>query len=281
MLRNEHATKLKIIKSWLGNSGRASTVVLTIFGLVVSTAMVMYAMDAELKSAESKTGVQTVAGAATNAAGQDQAVSPAELSGQDYAAMMEKDFVRMEDKYAAATPPDTGIGGDNGPATPPLDQAFPSDMIPANDDTAVKIDEILSLAPTLELDDPTGGQALGKAALGVYQGWTFLKLAAIDLPSLPAGESYVAWLQEPVVGQSISAGRLDYNATTSQAVLYFDEPRDLSAYRTVFVARQANGAVVPNKVIISGQFPTDAAFTITTEDIMSARGTSTNSMPGN
>ena len=135
----------------------------------------------------------------------------------------------------------------------------------------VTVGQLFAVAPNIILNNVAGGGSIGKAWLVVFDGRTYLRVGAINLPAPAAGEAYQAWLLNSASPSDfVSAGPLQYDATSSQATLFFMADSDKSAYRKVVVTLGSTGAD-PNTAnhIIEGIFAPDTSLTVTLDQIMS------------
>jgi hypothetical protein len=135
--------------------------------------------------------------------------------------------------------------------------------------------ELFALAPDAILEDRMGSGAIGKAALAVYEGTTYLRVAAIGLPAPTAGSAYYAWLsRDESKGEFIVAGAMDYDPAASQARLSYAHPGDISGYRRVIVTAGPPGSGVETNRVLEGAISDDALPYVTRDDINRSRAAS-------
>ena len=157
---------------------------------------------------------------------------------------------------------------------PPLDQAFPGNDEAGDSGISVKLDEIFALPPVIMLEAKNGNAAVGKASMAIYNGMTFHKLAAINLPPLNLGYYYAAWLKNPDTDEYHFTGQLEYEASSSSASLFHEATYDLSTYATVIISRESQTAEAPRplgETVLEGNFPADSDLHISDEDILNFR----------
>ncbi len=189
----------------------------------------------------------SLAPAAQNPAAAKSSETVVPMTEAQYNQQMSKNFQRASGTAASTSPskiqaPDTGTQKATG--------TFQE--INVNFDLGA----LFSASPQISLADQSGGNAAGEAWMAVYQGNTFLRLGAINLPA-PAGDThYEAWIAKAPAGTAfIDAGPLTFDTASGGAILTMATEGDQSEYRTVYISRETGqNAVKPANIIMSGTF---------------------------
>lgn len=138
--------------------------------------------------------------------------------------------------------------------------------------TATPAESIVQVPPTA-----VAAQSFGRVSFGTAStmGDT-LTLQASDLPSLGAGQSYVAWLQNTGTDDALRVGALPINALGSGTLTYTDaEGRFLPGlFNAVIITREAEAADTPSdEVVYTGSYPVEIAQALTAILVDSGDGT--------
>lgn len=134
-----------------------------------------------------------------------------------------------------------------------------------NDKQLEMISSILNKAPSIELKGVNGSMAIGKAAMAVYGNKTYLKIAAINMPNLPINHEYKAWLvNDDKTNDKIPAGIINFEASTSNATLFFVTDGDKSDYKKVAITLDSKENISPQTSfsIIEGRFEDSVDFNV-------------------
>ena len=126
-------------------------------------------------------------------------------------------------------------------------------------------DAVLAKAPSIELKDVSNSGATGTAWIGVYQGKTYHRVEAQNLPQLPGDSFYEGWMvKNPATGDFFSTGKMTYNPATKEATLNFFTDGDKSEYRFVVITSEPNdGNPKPDVHIIEERFPPTVDLSLT------------------
>ena len=131
-------------------------------------------------------------------------------------------------------------------------------------------DTIIAKAPSINLKDVSKSGASGTAWLGVYNGKTYHRVIAKNMPVLSGNDFYEGWLvKNTVTGDFFSTGKMAYNSTTKEARFDFVTNGDKSDYRFVVITSEPNdGNPKPDKHIIEERFPATANLQVSLGDAM-------------
>lgn len=128
-------------------------------------------------------------------------------------------------------------------------------------------ESIIAKAPSIELKDVSQSGASGTAWLAVYNGKTYHRVIAKNMPPLPGTDFYEGWLvKNPATGEFVSSLKMDYNPVTREARLDFVIDGDKSDYRRVVITSEPDdGNPAPDKHIIDGKFDANVTLTISSD----------------
>lgn len=157
---------------------------------------------------------------------------------------------------------------------PSVDEA----MTEKEGDAMVKdenFEAVIAKAQSITLKDVAQSGASGAAWLAVYEGKTYHRVMAKNLPPLPGNDFYEGWLvKNPVPGGFFSTGKLSYNPQTKEGKLDFVVDGDKSDYRFVVITSEPDdGNPAPDKHIIEERFGASAnLFVIALDAMMEKEG---------
>ena len=131
-------------------------------------------------------------------------------------------------------------------------------------------DAVIAKAQSIALPDVSQSGASGTAWLAVYNGKTYHRVIAKNMPALPGTDFYEGWLvKNPVPGGFISSGRMEYNPSTKEARLDFVVDGDMSDYRFVVITSEPDdGDPAPDKHIIEARFPAGVNLLVSSDAMM-------------
>ncbi len=129
---------------------------------------------------------------------------------------------------------------------------------------------VIAKAPSINLPDVSKSGATGTAWLAVYNGKTYHRVIAKNMPPLPGTDFYEGWLvKNPVPGGFISSGKMKYDPATKEARLDFVTDKDMSDYRFVVITSEPDdGNPAPDKHIIEARFPASANLQVVLSEAM-------------
>lgn len=129
----------------------------------------------------------------------------------------------------------------------------------------VDLSALFGSAPSIVLANINNGEEVGKAWLAVYNGKTYLRIAARNLDEPYGSNYYEGWMVKNAdYGIMFSAGKMEYNASTSEAVLSIEVEGDVSDYTTVLLTLEPDdGLARPYKILLRSSFPPGTDFVIT------------------
>ncbi|MCI0611378.1 thioredoxin family protein [bacterium] len=131
-------------------------------------------------------------------------------------------------------------------------------------------DAVIAKAPSINLKDVSKSGASGTAWLGVYNGKTYHRVIAKNMPALPGNDFYEGWLvKNAATGDFFSTGKMTYDPATKEATLDFVADGDKADYRFVVITSEHNdGNPKPDKHIIEERFPAAANLQVSIGDAM-------------
>lgn len=144
-------------------------------------------------------------------------------------------------------------------------ETIKQDMINRNlQVSSEEISNILTKAPTIQLNGVGDFMAIGKAAMAISDNNSYLKIAAINMPKLTAGQVYESWLMDVDSGAIVSAGKMNYEASTSNATLFFAVADDKSNYKKILVTIEMEGESNPKNSpqVLEGTFDANVDFNV-------------------
>jgi hypothetical protein len=134
--------------------------------------------------------------------------------------------------------------------------------IPSTSPTSLTL--IFAEAPSLTLDDINDGQATGQAWLARYNGMTYHRVRATNMPALVGDDFYEGWLVIPGGSDVRSTGVLDYAEATGTATLDYAIAEDLTDHTYVVITVEPNdGNPAPAGHIIEATYPDGTDFAVT------------------
>jgi len=118
------------------------------------------------------------------------------------------------------------------------------------------LDAIFAKAPSITLKDVSKSGATGVAWVAVYDGKTYHRVIAKNMPALPGADFYEGWLvKSAITGDFFSTGKMNYNVASKEATLDFVTDGDKSDYRFVVITSEPDdGNPKPDKHIIEERF---------------------------
>lgn len=140
-----------------------------------------------------------------------------------------------------------------------MEQKEKETMMEKKDGTMMEknFDAVIAKAPSINLKDVSKSGVSGTAWLAVYNGKTYHRVIAQNMPALPETDFYEGWLvKNAVTGDFFSSGKMKYNSATREATLDFIVEGDKSDYRFVVITSEPDdGNPKPDKHIIEERFP--------------------------
>ncbi len=126
-------------------------------------------------------------------------------------------------------------------------------------------DAVITKSASVNIKDVSKSGANGSAWLGVFEGKTYHRVIAKNLPALPGTDFYEGWLvKNPLTKDYFSTGKLVYDPTTKEARLDFIVDGDKSDYRTIVITSELDdGNPKSGKHVLEGRFPADTIFQVT------------------
>jgi hypothetical protein len=234
------------------NQGFSLSLVISVFALLVALSSLYLALGAQYTISQARqeasrnldqlmANLDSLVNQQNMTDGQGQAVSNQDLTDEDYAAMMEKDFLARENKYNQASSSQTEL-------------KTPSEK--ASSSAEVDLSAIYDLAPSMILSDLINSGVIAKAWMAVYNNVTYLRIAVKGLPPLVGSNYYQGWMvKDELTGDLFSVGRLDYNPLDQTATLSISANGDGSAYRTIMITlEQPDNNPRPGQALLKGSF---------------------------
>lgn len=132
------------------------------------------------------------------------------------------------------------------------------------------LEAIFAKAPSITLKDVSKSGATGVAWLAVYNGKTYHRVIAKNMPALPDTDFYEGWLvKNAITGDFFSTGEMKYNATSNETTLNFVTDGDKSDYRFVVITSEPDdGNPKPDKHIIEERFGQNVNLNVVMEAMM-------------
>ena len=132
------------------------------------------------------------------------------------------------------------------------------------------LDAVIAKAPSINLKDVSKSGASGTAWLAVYNGKTYHRVVAKNMPTLSGTDFYEGWLvKNALTGDFFSSGKMKYNPATQEATLDFVTEGDKSDYRFVVITSEPDdGNPKPDKHIIEERFPANANLQVVLDVMM-------------
>jgi len=132
------------------------------------------------------------------------------------------------------------------------------------------LEAIFAKSPSITLKNVSKSGATGVARLAVYDGKTYHRVIAKNMPALPGADFYEGWLvKNAITGDFFSTGKMSYNAASKEAMLDFVIEGDKSDYRFVVITSEPDdGNPKPDKHIIEERFGSNVNFNVVPEAMM-------------
>lgn len=147
----------------------------------------------------------------------------------------------------------------SGDKTEPVENQKTKQVATEKDDSMTEEKEfeaVIAKAKSITLPDVSKSGASGTAWLAVYNGKTYHRVVAKNMPALPGTDFYEGWLvKNPVPGGFVSSGKMKYNPATKEATLDFVIDGDKSDYRFIVITSEPDdNNPAPDKHIIEDRF---------------------------
>ena len=141
--------------------------------------------------------------------------------------------------------------------------------------------KILNTAPSIQLESELSS-AIGKVAMAIYDDNTYIKVAAINMPSLPTTKTYKVWLSRgEQIEDVILLGSMEYEASSSDATFFSVIEGDGSDYRKIYISlspdTQEDLETAP--IILEGKFDDSVDFKVNLEGISTSTSEKINLEP--
>jgi len=136
------------------------------------------------------------------------------------------------------------------------------------------LEAIFAKAPSITLKDVSKSGATGVAWVAVYDGKTYHRVIAKNMPALPGADFYEGWLvKSAITGDFFSTGKMNYNVASKEATLDFVTDGDKSDYRFVVITSEPDdGNPKPDKHIIEERFGSNVNLIVSAEAMVSKEG---------
>ncbi|TSC66418.1 MAG: thioredoxin [Candidatus Berkelbacteria bacterium Gr01-1014_85] len=138
-----------------------------------------------------------------------------------------------------------------------------------NDDL---FEKIIAKASSINLLDVSESGATGTAWLAVYEGKTYHRVIAKNMPTLPGTDFYEGWLvKDPVPSGFVSSGKMSYDPTTQEARLDYVIDGDMSDHNLIVITSEPDdNNPAPSKHIIEARFPDSTNLVLPSDTISKA-----------